>query len=305
MITTVKPSYFHLLLCLTLFFSLITAGWCAAQEQPQPASQPRTGPERSVDNWNTRFSLGYLAAADLRGIGATASLSDLRWHLNRSVRLDDATTLTVGGGYGLKHIDASAGAHLPQDLHELLLEAALKYRISQHSFANLKVSPGLYSDFKRVGIADLKMPLLGLGGYRFDNNLTVVGGFLYRFGYHAAPFLPILGVSYQPVPEWRIDLVMPRPGVTYLPSRQLRLFLAGDFASDEYQLHDSSLQAGALKYRDLKILGGAEYLPLPALKLSAALGYAFDRSFDFYDATRSRLRIDDVPFFKLAVDYGW
>jgi hypothetical protein len=81
--------------------------------------------------------------------------------------------------------------------------------------------------------------------------------------------------------------------------------VAGDFAGDEYQIHDASVGAGALKYRDLKVMGGVDYLPKPNITCSAAIGYAFDRSFEFYDSSRSNLRIEDVPFFKFSLDIGW
>jgi hypothetical protein len=52
-------------------------------------------------------------------------------------------------------------------------------------------------------------------------------------------------------------------------------------------------------------MGGVDYLPRPGITCSAAVGYAFDRSFEFYDTTRTSLRIDNVPFVKLSLDIGW
>lgn len=288
----------------TLLFPC-TRGFCADQRDV-----PTTGKEREASlqtslDWNAHLTIGYLPSADLRGINASAEIIDYRLRLSRNLRLDSSTTLTVGGAYALKHIDATAGAALPQDLHSMSLETGVSYRTSESSFASLRLSPGFFSDFGDIGSDDVKMPVLALGGYSFDNGFTLVGGFIYRVGYHSAPFFPVIGFTYQPDLRWSIELVAPRPGVKYIPSKQIRLFLAGDFASDEYELKDRSLGAKSLKYSDYKVMGGVEYLPFTDTRLTGAFGYAFDRSFEFYDGSRSNMRIDDVPFIKFSMDVGW
>jgi hypothetical protein len=255
--------------------------------------------------WNVQMSVSYLPSADLHGTPDDVGISDYRLKLARNIKLDDRLTLTLGAGYGLKHLDSSSAAALPRDLQALFIEAGARYRISDRSFASLRLSPGFYSDFKDLGDDDLRMPLLALGGYSFENGLTVVGGFIYRFGYHANRFIPALGFSYQPDQYWRIDLVAPRPGVTFIASPQLQLFVAGDFSSDEYELRDRSLGAKVIKYSDFKGLVGASYLPVPAVKLSTTIGYAFERKFAFFDGARSDLRVDGVPFMKVSLDVGW
>ncbi len=223
----------------------------------------------------------------------------------RNMKTNDALTLSIGGGYGLKHIEASSLAALPVDLHALFLEIGAKYRINQRAFASLRLSPGLYSDFKDLGSDDLRMPILALGGYNFENGFSVVGGFIYRLGYHSNIFIPALGFSYQPDRYWRFDAVAPRPGITYIASRRFQLFVAGDFASDEYELHDRSLGAKAIKYADYKAMVGFNYMPGTAIKVSTSIGYAVERKFSFYDANRPDLRMEDVPFFKVSLDFGW
>ncbi|MBL0224621.1 MAG: hypothetical protein IPQ16_03270 [Geobacteraceae bacterium] len=251
------------------------------------------------------MSVGHFPSADLHGTPGDVGITDYRLKLARNVKLDDRITLTMGGGYGLKHIDSTPTAALPQDLHALFLEAGARYRINDRSFASIRLYPGFYSDFKDLSTEDLRMPVLALGGYSFDNGLSVVGGFIYRFGYHSSQFIPALGFSYQPNESWRLDLIAPRPGITYFASRQLHLFVAGDFASDEYEINDRSFGAKAMKYSDYKAMVGADYLPAPAVKFSTSVGYAFDRKIAFFDGSRPDMRVDDVPFLKISLDVGW
>ena len=276
----------------------------AAEEEKRPVTRGY-GTTELAGVWNVQMSVGYLPSADLHGTAGDVGISDYRVKLARKIKLDDRLTLTLGGGYGLKHLDSSPAAALPRDLQALFIEAGARYRINDRSFASLRLSPGFYSDFKELGNDDLRMPVLALGGYSFESGLSVVGGFIYRFGYHSSRFIPALGFSYQPDQYWRIDLVAPRPGVTFIASPQLQLFVAGDFSSDEYELRDRSLGAKVIKYSDFKGLVGASYLPVPAVKLSTTIGYAFERKFDYFDGARSDQRVDGVPFMKVSLDVGW
>ena len=275
-----------------------------AAEEGAPAGR---GPGGGSGDWSAQLSVGYLPSADLHTIPGTVDIADYRMRIARNVKLNDRLTLTLGGGYGLKHIDITFLADLPQDLHALYFDAGVRYRINDMAFASLRLSPGFYSDFKDLGSDDLRMPALALGGYSFDNGVTVVGGILYRFGSRTKVFIPALGLSYQPNQSWKFDLVLPRPAVTYFTSRQLQLFVAGDFTSDEYELKGRQFGAKAIKYSDIKAMIGVNYLPVPAVKISTAIGQTFDRKFVFYDGALNRpdLRMDNVPFFRVSLDVGW
>jgi hypothetical protein len=257
--------------------------------------------------WKAQMSVSYLPSADIHSIPGTVDMADYRLRIARDIKLNDRLTLTLGGGYGLKHSDATFLADLPQDLHALFFEAGVRYRINDKAFASIKLSPGFCSDFKDLGSEDLRMPTLALGGYEFDNGITVVGGFMYRFGSRAKAFTPALGLIYQPSQYWKFDLVLPRPAVTYFASRQLQLFVAGDVTSDEYELKGQSFGAKAIKYSDIKAMVGVNYFPVPAVKISTAIGHTFDRKFVFYDGGlyRPNLVMDNVPFFNVSLNVGW
>jgi hypothetical protein len=295
--------------CFSLGILLAAFGFfstdCQAVEVESDAGKNIVRTVVSSSPWNSQLTINYLPSADLHGGPGDAGLTDYRIRVARNLKYNDQLTLTLGGGYGLKHIDASLPADLPQDLHSLFLEAGASYRINDKAFASLRLSPGFYSDFKDLGEDDLRMPVLLLGGYSFANGISVVGGFVYRFGYHASQYIPALGISYLPNDSWRIDLVAPRPAVTYFASRQLQLFVGGDFSSDEYELKDHSSGSKVIKYSDLKAMAGFNYLPVPDVKLSTSVGYAFERRFMFFDGNRPDMRLDDIPFFKLSLDIGW
>ena len=299
---------YRFLACLMFLLSgLVMLHPVSGQAAGEGSAPVGRSPGGAPGDWSSQLSVGYLPSADLHTIPGTVDIADYRMRIARNVKLDERLTLTLGVGYGLKHIDATFLADLPQDLHALYVDAGVRYRINDRAFASLKLSPGFYSDFKDLGSDDLRMPALALGGYSFDNGVTVVGGVLYRFGSRAKAFIPALGLTYQPNQSWKLDLVMPRPAVTYFASRQLQLFVAGDFTSDEYELKGRQFGDKAIKYSDIKAMAGVNYLPVPAVKISAAIGHTFDRKFVFYDGAlyRPDLRMDNVPFFRVSLDVGW
>jgi len=301
--------YAHKICCLMLAVAVLvgaaaSTGRC---ETEKAATDERRTllPLQPGTDWSSSFTLSMLPSADLHGTSSSAGIYDYRLRLARNFGVNEKLTFTLGGGYGLKHIDSSANVGLPQDLHSLYLEAGAYYKFNERSFATIKLLPGFYSDFKDLGSDDLRMPSLVLGGYAFDSGITLIGGFGYRFGYKSGQFIPAFGITYQVNDQWRIDLVAPRPGVTYNASRQLKLFVAGDFSSEEYELKDHAQGAKVIKYRDYKVMGGVDYLPGRNVKLSGAVGYAFGRDFLFYDGNRPGMTLDNVPFVRLSLDLGW
>ena len=301
-----SPAMISVLRALVPLLSVFVAALnCPAAEDGGEKANGAVIAGRQGKEWNLQLTSGFLPRADLPGLAGDAAITDYRFRLNRNWQVNGDWTLSLGGGYGLKDIDATPAVLLPEQLHALFLEVGGNYRISDRSFASLRLTPGFYGDFRKLGGDDLRMPILALGGYSFANGFSLVGGFIYRLGYHSSSFIPALGFSYQPDPRWRFDAVAPRPAITYIPSARYRLFLAGDFASDEYELHEQGLGAGAIKYADFKVLAGVECQPDPAVKLSVAAGYAFERKFAFYDSTRPDLKVADAPIVRANLEFGW
>jgi len=296
---------FYLTLVTIILFSFLFSAACqAANAVDETVNKDGKNKDRSSD-WDTQLSMAHLFSANLHNSATDVDITDLRLKVTRDIKLNDRLIMTLGGGYGLKEIDSSLSAGLPHELHSLFVEAGATYRFNDKAFASLKLSPGFYSDFKDLGDDDLRMPTLALGGYSFNNGLSLVGGFIYRFGYRSTQFIPALGFRYQPNQYWKFDAIAPRPAITYIASRKIQFFVAGDFASDEYELKDRSLGAKAIKYVDYKAMAGVNYLPISTIKLSSSVGYAFERKFEFYDTNRTDQRMDDVPFIKVSLNVAW
>lgn len=81
-----------------------------------------------------------------------------------------------------------------------------------------------------------------------------------------------MAIYYRPNEQWTLSLAAPRPGVTYSPNQASSYYISGEFAVTEYQLHDASIGAKIIIYRDFRTLAGAEYILFSAIKVNIAGG---------------------------------
>ncbi|HEY5514392.1 MAG TPA: hypothetical protein VIK40_12180 [Geomonas sp.] len=96
--------------------------------------------------------------------------------------------------------------------------------------------------------------------------------------------------------------------MTYAPGKELRFHLGAEFFGGEYQLHDTTLGAQVIRYRDFRAIGGSEFTIFAPLKGEVAAGYAFARKFVFYDvfdATRHDIKVDAGPFGRAGSKMEW
>jgi len=73
----------------------------------------------------------------------------------------------------------------------------------------------------------------------------------------------------------------------------------------EYHLHDPSIGANYISYRDYRTLTGADIQLFPFVKLGISGGYAFARKFVFYERNRNDVNLDGAPFGRLDVMFTW
>lgn len=194
---------------------------------------------------------------------------------------------------------------LPDALHTLSVSFGGNYQVNRDLFLTLLVGPSLNSDFKEIGTGDIRTQIGFMGRYSASEKLTLIAGLIYQQGYEAFPVLPVLGAIYRPNEQWTLSLAAPRPGITFSPNQTSSYYIGGEISGTEYQLHDASLGAKIVSYRDLRALAGAEYILFSAIKVNIAGGYTFDRKFVFYDSSRDDVNIDDGPFARFGVSLAW
>ncbi len=262
--------------------------------------------ERSqISPWEASVEATWLPGSRVHDIGGNLTMGEVKVGFDRRFSISPQFGLSTGLHYSLREIDAPEAARLPESLHALSVNLGGEYRASDRLTLGIRVSPGLGSDFKSFATNDVRVPVSLHAMYQMSKALSLLGGIAYTGQNHSFPVLPVMGVLYLPSEKWVFALGVPRTGVVFKPNKEMELFVSGEFSRGEFRLHDSSVGANIISYRDYRALAGAEIQLLPFAELGISGGYAFARKFIFYEGNRSDVNLDGAPFGRLAVTFTW
>jgi hypothetical protein len=263
------------------------------------AKQPQRPP------WESTVETTWLPGSTIHGTGGDVTMGEVKLGFTRRFNISPRLELSTGLRYSLREIDAPEAAHLPESLHALSVNVGGEYRTSDRLTLGFRVSPGLSSDFKSFATNDVRVPVSFHARYQMSNPLSLLGGIAYTGQNHSFPVLPMIGVLYLPSEKWAFALGFPRTGVVYKPNEETELFVAGVFSGGEFRLHDSSIGANIISYRDYRAIAGVEFPLFTDAKLGISGGYAFARKFVFYEGSREDVNLDSAPFGRLEVKFSW
>lgn len=260
-------------------------------------------PQRSP--WEASVETTWLPGSRVHDIGGDLTMGEVKAGFDRRFSISRQFELSTGLHYSLREIDAPEAARLPESLHALSVNLGGEYRASDRLTLGIRVSPGLSSDFQSFATNDVRVPVSLHAMYQMSKALSLMGGIAYTGQNHSFPVLPVMGVLYLPSEKWAFALGFPRTGVVFKPNKEMELFVSGEFSGGEFRLHDSSVGANIISYRDYRALAGAEIQLFSFAKLGISGGYAFARKFVFYEGNRSDVNLDGAPFGRLAVTFTW
>lgn len=192
---------------------------------------------------------------------------------------------------------ADVAAGLPLRLQSLTATLGVEYRVQDDPLFALSLQPGWYGDEHFSG-GSFDMPVTLVLACPLHDRWAAVGGLEYsRLGDY---FLPIIGVSGDLDPHWKMDLVFPQATLSYQPDKQTTASLVMELLGAGYQLSDGrrvayyQAHAGASWERKIQDVWSAR----------VRAGWAFDRVFDFYQ-NGSRDHLGNAPFVELGLSWKW
>jgi Domain of unknown function (DUF6268) len=261
--------------------------------------------QRQRPPWESTFETTWLSGSTIHGAGGDLTMREVKAGFTRRFSISPRLELSTGLRYSLREIDAPEAAHLPESLHALSVNAGGEYRTSDNLTLGFRVSPGLSSDFKSFTTNDVRVPVSFHARYQMSKTVSLLGGIAYTGQNHSFPVLPMIGVLYLPSEKWAFALGFPRTGVVYQPNKETELFVAGEFSGGEFRLHDPSIGANIISYRDCRAIAGVAFPLFSVAKLGISGGYAFARKFVFYEGSREDVKSDSTPFGRLEVKFSW
>jgi hypothetical protein len=179
---------------------------------------------------------------------------------------------------------AAGSPALPSHLYDLNVEFGWRPRLAQWLFADLAITPGLYTDNKDVDDNSFRMRGRALAIVAFSEKLQIVGGVMY-VNRNQIKVLPAGGVIWNPSDDLRCFLVFPQPKVSYrlatLGDGQLWGYLAGEFGGGRWEIERANGTPDSIDYTDIRVLVGVEWASGARLKEHVEVGYVFARKVTF------------------------
>jgi hypothetical protein len=283
----------------------------AEEDSPTESARELIAPavaERTAKAWEVSADGIWLPDRNSSDAAGDVGMTEGKVKVARSFRVNSSLSFTPEISYSILSISAPATARLPDNLHTVTAGLRSDFSLNPNLSISFLLAPGIAGDFKEIGGDDIRVRVGSTVRYTVSDKLTLLGGLIYQQGYKGTRALPVLGAIYRPTDRWTINIAAPRPGVTYSVSRGLRLNLGAEMAGGEYQLHERSLGANVIRYREFRVSGGADFALARNIKGEVAGGYAFARRFSFYetfDATRRNIEVDSGPFLRAGVKFLW
>lgn len=168
---------------------------------------------------------------------------------------------------------------LPEQLYKVALDIQGDFQIVPRFGISLGITPGLWTDFRRVTGDDLRLPARLLGTFALWDGLFIAGGVVYTDNLYRN-LLPGIGVIWDVTERTRLELLWPRSKLGYRFSEELEIYGIFERGGDTYNIRANEVDED-FQYRDLRLMLGLKSDHWSRLSLFAETGLAFDRKLRF------------------------
>ena len=198
-------------------------------------------------------------------------------------------------GFAFTEIDAPVAVGLPSEVYETSLGFAWMRRISDRWMMRYMASASFATDGNNQSSDAWRFRGGAFAIYRRNPKWTWTFGAM-ALGRNDLPFVPAVGVIYQPNPAIRFDLIMPRPRLAFLlvdqGERQRWGYVGAAINGTTWGVRRVDGINDQLTYGDFRLVLGWESTPTPepgmpftrGRKFGGEIGYVFSRDFEWEDA---------------------
>ncbi len=278
------------------------------------------GAQNGRPDTTLKLETSYAGVTDLEARGAVigeVAVSRVVADLNVPLPpLAASTMLAADFGYSGFFLDRSGIVPLPGKLESLEAGVAARHRVDEHWSVLARASVGLAGAEGTFSSDGFGVGFFGLATYQFSERFSAGFGFVYGSLSESLPVMPVVGVRWDFMPDWRFTLAFPSTRVSWTASKRLTLHGSLDFDNGSFYVKDdprpATIGAGrpsvadtVLDYTSISAGFGATYLLSDVLTLDATLGYNFLRTADF-DERGYEIEADGgAPITRLSLTYAF
>jgi hypothetical protein len=291
-------------LLLGLFFAVTAWAGSETESQSVMAAQSQPG-EVSLDLF--QLESGYVFESDLNHGGSFGKQHELQNKFEYDHRFHLTGDLYLRAGIAYDRYDfGSTAAPVPEHLQSLAGVIGVDYMHGNDIGAFLWLKPGFYTE-DHFGTSSFDVPItLGRIFVLKEHELYLLAGANVAFLRGGWPVVPLAGLIYLPGHHWRLMGTLPEPRLIYSPSKQLDLWIGGEFVGGAFRTDRNSnirpvkLDGAQVDYEDYRAGVGLVYTPCKAVTLDFGGGYSIERGFKFHRAGEN-YRTDPAPYLRVEL----
>lgn len=259
--------------------------WTSEQLLPQSATEPSLKVETTKTEESVSEALASLQLTWLAGSGDDFGFfSGVFQGLPKEER-SSAAAMMARPGWGIHWINGADSLKLEPRLFQFTIPIHCSTEIDDVWTVDMGVTPGWFTD----GVNKRPEMFRLLGHYvvtaRMTSEHLLTLGFVYLDRDDIAA-LPVAGLIIdQPHLGRRFELVFPRPHLAWRIAEYGEaacwFTLTGELGGGSYAIKRYDRTNDVMTYRDLRLIGGLEFLKGKRLLGSVEAGWVFDRSLEF------------------------
>ena len=235
-----------------------------------------------------QFSGGWIDATG----GQDLEIGDLETSLTVAVPLGSfENLLIVTSGFEVDALNSSASAEVPSPLYDVGVDFMWRKQFNDRWGLMVAARPAISSDFK-TSQDGFRMTGRALATWQWiPERLSLLFGVVY-LDRNDLPVLPGAGLIWTPNPDWRLDLIFPRPKLArrllFVPRRREDwLYLSGSLGGQTWAVERFPGISDQLTLRDYRLSFGWERIRDGGGGLFAEIGYVFGRELEYENSPAS------------------
>jgi hypothetical protein len=257
-----------------------------------------------LDIFETQTS--YVFESDLNHGGSFGSQDEVQNYAYYAHRVQITGNWYARAGAAYNRYDfENTAAPVPVHLQSAAAVFSIDYMHGQDIGAMLEVRPGFYTE-EHVGLRSFDCPITLL---RFwvvrPDQLYILTGANYAFLRGGYGVIPVVGFVWIPNKKFRMMAVPTEPRAIYSVTRQLDLYIGGEFEGGSFRTdhhdaflgipHVGKLSGTQVDFTDYRVGGGIVLSPTHQIDLDFGAGCSIERAFLFHRAGEN-YRTDPSPF---------
>lgn len=173
---------------------------------------------------------------------------------------------------------------IPSRVYDFSVGYQVRHPVSEFFSVDLASRVGAFSDFEGSARDGIRFPSHAVGMMHINRRTDVIFGVDY-LDRDDISILPVLGVSLRDtlIDGLRMDLIFPRPQISYAVSDAYRIYTAGRMDGGTWDIEFPDSSGHVMTYRDLRLLFGIEHAATSEMISALEVGYVFGRRLELRD----------------------